>query len=111
MRSLYYTEDKVWPNFSEIYESYLHDYKEYRGYVTNTLVIHDKNSGSRGRYHVYRLDFWAGTLKLIGNELPLVHARALARRPIHRDGTPILEEEHRIARMPTSKYRARYETK
>lgn len=90
--------------FSEL-EHYEHGWF-HRGHYTNVaLITLDKNAGKRNRYTVLRLQYEAGILKVIGRELDIYTARAIARRGLHRDGQPLSELEIRRGHSPKAKWR------
>lgn len=53
------------------------------------LVAPDPCSGRKHRYNVIRIEYRTGQATMIGCELPLWHARYVAKRPSEDDGKPI----------------------
>lgn len=90
-------------SFSKVKEIYENDEKEFAGYRSVSLIV-PAVSGRRYRYHVYRLDLERGDLIMIGNELDIDYARAIARRSRNRDWKPLTDAELAIGRWPRERW-------
>lgn len=84
--------DKLIPVFSSIKETYGTRRHHLHG-ITEWALIVPAETGRPPRFHVLRVLAMIGHITLIGNELPLRHARAIARRPSERDGEALTQEE------------------
>lgn len=90
-------------SFSKVTEIYENDTDGWGDYRSLAMLV-PAVSGHRARYHVYRLDFARGDLVMIGNELDLLTARAIARRSRNRDWEALTDAEISVGRWPIERW-------
>lgn len=78
--------------FSEL-ERYEHGHCHLDGSTNFTVLTKDHLAGKKHRFTVLRIFYKTGTITVIGREVNLRIARALARRGPERDGKALTDEE------------------
>lgn len=97
-------------SFASVKEVYESGWTPHGGFRCVALVVPAVSDGRRKRYHVYRLDLDRQTLAMIGNELRLPLARAVARRLKRFDGTPLTPRDLIVGRLPRDVWEKRFQT-
>lgn len=98
--------EKQIPEFSKIKEAYEAKLDPDRGLVEWTLIVPATASGRPARYHVLRVFAASGRIEMLGDELDITTARAVARRQSERDDEPLTDEDMCEARRPFPSPRA-----
>lgn len=89
-------------------EHYKHNHHLYGDALSLTVLTKDPLAGRDRRFTVLRIVYATGITTVIGRELDIRFARAVARRGPERDGKPLTDAEIKAGKKPLKWWRDQY---